>query len=109
MQARKVKLDEKGNNEKLNLTFRMMLGVRVAVGRMANPFLKLDDLNQHDFAQASRPSLKFCPLFFCLASSTSTSRPFSGQETSPEPDSEYRVPAAIQFSKINGDLRDVCF
>lgn len=47
-----MKLDEKGDDEKLNLTFRMMLGVRVAVGRQANPFFN-DDLHPDDFTQVS--------------------------------------------------------
>lgn len=46
-----VKVDKKGDDRKLNLTFRMMLGVRVAVGRQASPFLK-DGLLADDFTQA---------------------------------------------------------
>lgn len=48
-----MKPDEEGDGEKLNLTFRMMLGVRVAVGRLASPFLE-DELHPDDFAQASK-------------------------------------------------------
>ncbi|CAM9478500.1 unnamed protein product [Ectocarpus sp. 6 AP-2014] len=50
--GRNVKADEKGDDDKLNLTFRMMLGVRVAVGRQASPFssegLTADDYTQQD-------------------------------------------------------------
>lgn len=48
-----MKLDEKGDDEKLNLTFRMMLGVRVAVGRQASQFFN-DEVRPDDFAQASK-------------------------------------------------------
>eukprot|EP00903_Cladosiphon_okamuranus_P014087 g13094.t1 len=55
--GRKVKPDQKGDDEKLNLTFRMMLGVRVAVGRQAWPFVQdgvQDSLTPEDFTQQDK-------------------------------------------------------
>lgn len=57
-----VKLDEKGDDKKLNLTFRMMLGVRVAIGRQASPFLK-GDLVPDDFTQAR---IQECDRWMCV-------------------------------------------
>lgn len=44
-----MKEDEKENEKRVDLTVRMMLGVRVAVGRQAN---ESPDLDEDDFTQA---------------------------------------------------------
>lgn len=43
--------DKEEDDVKLNLTFRMMLGVRVAIGRLANT-PSSEDLQDEDFTQA---------------------------------------------------------
>lgn len=46
--------DKEGDQRKLNLTFRMMLGLRVAVGRQGDVGVLEDD----DFTQVGRRRLK---------------------------------------------------
>lgn len=51
IQGRRLRPGEKEEEQKLNLTFRMMLGVRVAVGRQAN-LADVGALQETDFGQA---------------------------------------------------------
>ena len=48
--GRHTEPDEKSDHRRLYLTFRMMLGVRVAVGRQSNP-LERRDVVEEDFDQ----------------------------------------------------------
>lgn len=52
-QGRHTEPDEKGDEKRLKLTIRMMLGVRVAVGRQSNPLDQPGaEISEEEFSQA---------------------------------------------------------